>query len=68
MASYALIQAYTGLRLDERTHTLYLKDRSEDYSALLAGEHGWGLAGMRGGKPFAEAVCGILEIDRFETE
>ncbi len=64
MASYALIQSCTGLSLDEEKHILYYRETGKDYQAFLAGEHGWGLAGIKNGKPFAEAVYGELQVNK----
>lgn len=68
MASYALIQAYSGVRYDRAERTLYLKDAGKDYTVFLAGEGGYGLTGIRDGKPFVEAVRGAIDAENIRVE
>ncbi|SFJ76042.1 Uncharacterized protein, contains GBA2_N and DUF608 domains [Paenibacillus sp. UNC496MF] len=65
MASYGLIQGWSGTRYDAIDRTLYLSPRSvEDYGSFLCTSGGYGIAGMRGGKPFVDVKAGKIEIDQ----
>ena len=65
MASYALLEAYSGVRYDAVEKTLYYRG-GRDISILLAWDGGYGLAGVKEGKPFVRPVRGRIEIDRME--
>jgi|HigsolmetaGSP12D_1036236.scaffolds.fasta_scaffold00182_15 hypothetical protein len=40
---------------------------SGDFSSFLCTSGGYGIVGMRGGKPFADVVAGKIEIERFQV-
>ena len=65
LSSYALLQAYTGARYDRVTRTLYIRPAVDgDVRALLCVDGGYGLAGVKDGEPFYQAVAGDCVIDR----
>jgi len=64
MSSYGLIQGWSGIRYDACNNTLFvLPVVTGDYSSFLCTAEGYGIAGMRGGKPFIEVKKGRIEID-----
>lgn len=65
MASYALLEAYSGVRYDAEEKTLYYRG-GRDVSVLLAWDGGYGLTGVKDGKPFVSPVRGQIAIDRME--
>ncbi|TVR52727.1 MAG: hypothetical protein EA425_04450, partial [Puniceicoccaceae bacterium] len=61
LASYALLQAYSGIRYDAVENRLYLRPRiGGDFQCFFATGSGYGLAGVRGAKPFYEMIRGAL--------
>lgn len=63
MASYALLQGYTGVRYDNITKTLYAKTaNSRDYKTFLSTAAGYGTVEMKDGKVNVTAVSGSIEI------
>ena len=67
LASYALIQGVTGVSYDRTTRVLIVEPRIEgDFRTFVAGDGGFGVAGVRDGKPFMEVVSGKMEIDKIE--
>lgn len=65
MASYGLLQAWSGIRYDACERTLYVSPKaSGDYSVFLSTAEGYGIAGMRGGKPFVDVVSGRIVVER----
>lgn len=69
MASYALIQGLTGFWYDRRSRVLRIRPQIEgDFSALLATDAGYGMAGVRNGEPFVDVVQGSIEIDRIDFQ
>lgn len=63
MASYALLQAYTGVRYDNVTKTLYAKtNNSNQYKTFLSTATGYGNVEMLDGKVKVTIVEGNIEI------
>ncbi|WP_127587308.1 GH116 family glycosyl hydrolase [Paenibacillus koleovorans] len=63
LASYGLLQGYSGIRYDACEKTLYVQPQVDgDYASFLCTSTGYGLAGMRDGKPFAKAHAGHFDI------
>ena len=63
MSSYALLQGLTGIRYDAVDKALILKPQiSGDFQSFFCTATGYGLAGIRDGKPFAEVREGHIEI------
>ena len=68
MASYGLLQGWSGIRYDACERTMRIEPRiSGDFSSFLCTSGGYGIVGMRGGKPFADVVAGKIEIERFQV-
>ena len=66
MASYGLIQGLTGIFFDAVDGIMYIDSRiGNDFSSFFSCETGWGRAGLRDGKPFAEAVEGTIPVKKF---
>ena len=64
LASYAILQGWSGVRYDACDKTLYVAPRVEgDYSTFLCTATGYGIAGMRDGKPFVDVKSGHIAID-----
>ncbi|UVI29285.1 non-lysosomal glucosylceramidase [Paenibacillus spongiae] len=69
MASYALIQGWSGIRYDACDRTLFISKSSAgkgDYSSFLSTGGGYGTAGIKDGKPFVHCVSGEIPVERIE--
>lgn len=65
MASYALLQAISGARYDAVEKTLYLNPSLKgDYKCFLSTATGFGLVGVRKGKPFLKMRQGTLDLKK----
>jgi uncharacterized protein (DUF608 family) len=61
MASYGLLQGWSGARYDAVEQTLHLDPPGKgDFRAFLCAEGGYGTVGLRRGKPFLEVRGGKL--------
>ena len=61
MFSYALLQAFSGARVDAVEKILYLKPAVKgDFRCFLSTATGFGTVGVKNGKPFAEVVSGQI--------
>lgn len=61
LSSYALLQALTGIRYDAVENKLHFAQQIDgDFTSFFAANGGFGLAGIRDGKPFFEMVRGNL--------
>ncbi len=66
MASYALIQSYTGIRYDALTKTLYAGSKnSPNYKAFLSTATGYGTVERSDDKVTVKVVSGKIEIDEY---
>lgn len=62
MASYALLQGLTGVRYDAVEKTLYIEPSIRgDFRAFFATATGYGIVGVKGGKPFVEVKAGTID-------
>lgn len=67
MASYALLQAFTGARYDAVDRTLYLAPKIRgDFRSFLATATGFGTVGVKAGQPFLEVKAGRIDVQRTE--
>jgi hypothetical protein len=67
MASYGLFQGLAGVRYDAVEKILYLKPRVKgDFRCFLSTATGFGIAGVKGGKPFLEVRQGTIEVKSTE--
>ncbi|MGI5894486.1 MAG: GH116 family glycosyl hydrolase [Candidatus Merdivicinus sp.] len=67
MASYSLIQAYTGIRYEEAEKTLYFRPH-QNFSVLLACENGYGLAQIQEDTISITPVRGSIEVRKTVEE
>lgn len=68
MASYGLLQAFSGARYDAVERTLYLHPAAGgDFRAFLCTATGYGTVGVRDGKPFLEVKAGAIPVNRIDT-
>ncbi len=67
LSSFALLYACTGIRYDATKKILYMKRwKRNDCRAFFCTESGWGIAGIKRGKPFADVLYGKISINRIE--
>ena len=67
LASYALLQAFSGARYDAVTETLHLAPAvTGDFSCFLATARGYGLVGVRDGRPFFDVQHGQVNVLRID--
>jgi uncharacterized protein (DUF608 family) len=67
MASYGLLQAISGARYDAVEKKLYLSPRVKgDFRCFLATAGGYGVVGIKQGRPFVEVKAGRMEIEKIE--
>jgi uncharacterized protein (DUF608 family) len=67
LASFSLLQAYSGVRYDKVTRTLFIKPAvSGDAYALLSFDGGYGMAGVKDGQPFYKPVAGEMLIEHMD--
>jgi len=67
MACYALLQALSGVRLDRINGTLYLHPAwVGDFQAFFCTASGYGLVGVKDGRPFVDVVSGTIPYDRID--
>lgn len=69
LASYGLIQAWSGIRYDGVEQVLHIAPHGQgDYASFLCTNAGYGIAGMREGKPFIEVHSGRIEVQAIKLE
>ncbi len=65
MSSYGLIQGLTGLRYDALDKTLSIDSKiGNDFKCFISTETGFGLAGLKKGKPFIDVKYGTIDVER----
>jgi uncharacterized protein (DUF608 family) len=65
MASYALLQAFSGARYDAVDKTLHLSPALPgDFKAFLCTATGYGTVGLQAGKPFLTVHSGTIAVER----
>jgi uncharacterized protein (DUF608 family) len=63
LSSYALLQALSGARYDALEKILYLEPAIKgDFQCFLSTETGYGVVGVKNGKPFCEVKSGKIDI------
>jgi len=63
MSSYGLIQGLTGLQYDAVTGTLFIDSKiGIDFKCFIATETGFGMAGLKRGKPFIDVRYGTIDV------
>ena len=64
MSSYGLLQGLTGLRYDAVDKSLYIDSRiGDDFRAFISTADGFGIAGLKGGKPFIDIRSGNIDVE-----
>lgn len=67
MSCYALLQALSGARFDAVHQVLYLKPSVPgDFRCFLSTASGYGVVGVKDGRPFVENVVGTIPYARIE--
>ncbi|MCE0498342.1 MAG: non-lysosomal glucosylceramidase [Methylacidiphilales bacterium] len=67
MASYSLLQALSGARYDAVEKTLHLEPKIKgDFRSFLSTATGFGVVGVKDGKPFLEVKAGQIEVRAIE--
>lgn len=67
MASYALLNGLTGIRYDNVEKTLYINPSIDgDFDSFICTETGYGLAGIKNGKPYISTVEGIIDVKQIK--
>ena len=63
LSSYALLQAFSGAQYDAVTGVLHLAPAVPgDFACFLAAAGGYGLVGVREGKPFLDVWHGQVDV------
>ncbi len=63
MSSYGLIQGLTGLRYDAVDKALFIDSKvGDNFRAFLSTADGFGVAGLKNGKPFIDVRSGNIDI------
>src|SRR3989339_99491 len=63
LASYALLQAYSGIRYDAVDKVLFMKPVIQgDFQCFFSTATGYGLAGVKKGKAFVDVKSGVIKI------
>jgi uncharacterized protein (DUF608 family) len=66
LSSYGLIQGLTGLRYDAVDKTLHIKSQiGNNFQAFISTATGYGLAGLKDGKPFIDVKSGMIPVLKF---
>ena len=69
MASYGLLQSFSGARYDAVDKTLRLSPAVKgDFRCFLATATGYGVVGVRKGKPFLEVKSGTIPVKAIVVE
>ncbi|MBI4027506.1 MAG: hypothetical protein HY360_21145 [Verrucomicrobia bacterium] len=69
LSSYALLQGLTGARYDAVEKTLHLQPSVKgDFRAFLATATGFGVIGVKKGKPFLEVKSGMIEARKIRYQ
>jgi hypothetical protein len=63
MSSYGLIQGLTGIQYDAVDKELRIDSKiGTDFKCFIATESGFGLTGLKRGKPFMEVRYGYIDV------
>ncbi len=66
MSSFGLLQGISGVRFDAVEKTLYISPTiNQDFQCFISTATGYGLAGIKDGKPFCEVKSGYIEVNKF---
>ncbi len=68
MASYGLLEAYSGVKYNAYNKTLYIKPQVQgDFTSFLSTNTGYGTVGMKDGEVFLSVVSGEIEVQKIEV-
>lgn len=66
MASYGLLEGLTGISYNLVDKSMTIDSRlGKDFECFFSCETGFGMVGLKKGKPFAEAKMGTIDVDNF---
>ncbi|MFP4443357.1 MAG: GH116 family glycosyl hydrolase [Spirochaetia bacterium] len=69
MASYSLLQAFSGARYDAVEQVLYLEPvLTGDFRVFLSAAGGYGTAGIRNGEPFLDVKSGEIPVKEIRLQ
>jgi hypothetical protein len=69
MSSYALLQALSGARYDAVERRLYVRPQVQgDFACFISTATGYGLVGVRSGKPFLDVRVGKITVEEIVYE
>ncbi|MCM8789127.1 MAG: hypothetical protein NC907_04990 [Candidatus Omnitrophica bacterium] len=67
LSSYGLLLGITKIRYDAVKKILYLKKMAEkNFNVFFSTNSGWGIAGMKRGKPFVKILYGEVKVEKIE--
>jgi len=67
LASYGLLQSWSGARYDAVDKVLHIAPaRAGDFRCFLSTATGYGIVGVRDGKPFLDVRSGAIDVARIE--
>ncbi|MEA4978279.1 MAG: GH116 family glycosyl hydrolase [Petrimonas sp.] len=65
MASYAMLQALTGVRYDAVDKTLYIDSKIGDFTSFISTGTGFGTISLKNGKPRLEVLFGSIDVKKY---
>ncbi|MFA7492252.1 MAG: GH116 family glycosyl hydrolase [Proteiniphilum sp.] len=65
MASYAMLQALTGVRYDAVDKILYIDSKIGDFTSFISTGTGFGTISLRNGKPRLKLLFGSIDIEKY---
>jgi uncharacterized protein (DUF608 family) len=65
MSSYGMLQGLTGVRYDAVSQEMFINSQVGDFTSFISTETGFGNVGLKNGKPFLEAVYGVIVVNKF---
>lgn len=64
LASYGLIQAFSGVRYDAVNKTLFIRSgKAQNFTSFLSTATGFGTVGMKNDTPFINPVYGYIDVN-----
>jgi uncharacterized protein (DUF608 family) len=64
LSSYGLLQGLSGARYDAVERTLYIDSKVGDFRSFLSTASGFGVVGLKDGKPFLEVRMGVIDPEQ----
>ncbi len=65
MASYAMLQALTGVRYDAVDKTLNIDSKIGDFTSFISTGTGFGTISLKNGKPRLEVLFGSIDVKKY---